>query len=105
MQRAVDSDNIALAQHLLQAVHTTAANFLLDLWLEWLVVVVEQLLAVEGLQSAEHTLTDTADGHGTDNLALEIVLVPVSLGQLQTSLQLSRKGRCKLIYRRSSHVC
>jgi hypothetical protein len=87
MQRAIDSNNIALAQHLLQAVHTTAAYLLLDLWLEWLIVIVKQLLAVEGLQSAEYTLADAANSHGADNLALKIVLIPVYSSQLKISFQ------------------
>jgi len=75
VERAVDSDNVTLSEHLLEAIDTAAANLLLDLGAEGLVVVVEQLLAVEGLQTAKNTLTDTADSDGTDNLALEVVLV------------------------------
>jgi len=75
VERAVDGDNIALGEHVLELVNATASNLLLNLWVEWLVVVVEELLAVEWLQSAEDTLTDTADSDGTDNLVLEVVLV------------------------------
>ena len=75
VQGAVDSDNVTLGQHLLEVLDTAAADLLLNLGLEGLVVVVEELLAVEGLQAAEHTLTDTADSDGTDNLALEVELV------------------------------
>lgn len=75
MQRAVDGDHITLGQHLLQVVNATAADLLLDLGAQRLVVVVEQLLAVEGLQAAEHTLTNAADSDGSDDLALEVVLV------------------------------
>ena len=75
MQRAVDGDNIALCKHLLEALNTTAANLLLLLRGKGLVVKVEQLLAVEGLETAEHTLTDAADGNGTNDLVLEIILV------------------------------
>lgn len=75
VQRAVDGDNVTLSEHLLEAVDAAAADFLLNLGAEGLVVVVEELLAVEGLQTAEHTLTDTADGDGTDNLALKVILV------------------------------
>jgi len=71
---AVDGDNIALSQHLLQAVNTSAANLLLLLGAEWLVVEVEELLAVEWLESSENTLTNTTNGNGTDDLALKIVL-------------------------------
>lgn len=89
MERAVDGDNIALSQHLLEVLNTTAANLLLLLGGQRLVVEVEELLAVEGLETAEHTLTDTANSDGTDNLVLEIVLVlgdlsdvPLTLGDL-----------------------
>lgn len=92
MEWAVDGDNITLSQHLLEVVDSAATNLLLNLWAEWLVVVVEELLAVEWLQAAEHTLTNTANSNGTDNLVLEIVLVlgnsgdvPVTTGDLLVS--------------------
>jgi hypothetical protein len=75
VERAVDGDNVTLGEHLLEALDTAAADLLLNLGLERLVVVVQELLAVEGLETAEHTLTDTADGDGTDNLALKVELV------------------------------
>jgi hypothetical protein len=75
VQGAVDGDHITLGEHLLEVVDATATNLLLGLGGEGLVVVVEELLAVEGLETAEDTLTDTADSDGTDDLALEIVLV------------------------------
>lgn len=75
MERAVDGDNITLGEHLLEVLDTPAANFLLNLWGERLVVEVQKLLAVERLQTAQDTLTDTANGNGTDGLALEVVLV------------------------------
>lgn len=75
VQGAVNSDDVALGEHLLKGVDATAANLLLDLGSQGLVVVVEELLAVEGLQAAQDTLTDTADGDGTNDLALEVELV------------------------------
>jgi len=75
VQRAVDGDNVTDLEHLLQTVHTPAANLLLNLGLQRLVVKVQQLLAIKRLQSAQHTLTDTPNGNGTDDLVLEIVLV------------------------------
>lgn len=75
MQGAVDGDNVTLSKHLLEVVDTAAANLLLNLRGEGLVVIVEELLAVEGLETAEDTLTNTANGDGTDNLALEVELV------------------------------
>lgn len=75
VQRAVDGNHITLCQHLLQIHDTTAANLLLDLGLEGLVVEVQKLLAVEWLETSQDTLTDTAHCNGTDDLALEIELV------------------------------
>ena len=82
VERAVDGDNVTLCEHLLEVLNTTAANLLLLLSAEGLVVEVVELLAVEGLQTAEDTLADTANGNGTDNLALEIELVLGGLGDV-----------------------
>lgn len=82
VQRAVDGDNITLCKHLLQILNTPAANLCLLLRGQRLVVVVEQLLAVEGLETAQDTLADTADSDGTDNLALEVELVLGSGGDV-----------------------
>ena len=75
MQWAVDCDDIALTQHLLKILNSPAANFLLNLGLQWLVVEVEQLLAVKRLQSTEHTLANAANSHCADNLVFEVILV------------------------------
>lgn len=75
VERAVDGDNVTLGDQLLEGVDTAAANLLLDLRRQGLVVVVQELLAFEGLETAEHTLTDTADSDGTDDLALKVELV------------------------------
>lgn len=82
VERAVDGDDVALGEHVLELVDPAAANLLLDLGLEWLVVKVEELLAVEGLETTEDALTDAADGHGTDDLALEIELVLGGTGDI-----------------------
>lgn len=82
VERAVDGDNVTLGEHVLELVDTSAANLLLLLGGQGLVVVVEQLLAVEGAEAAQDTLTNTADGDGTDNLALEVELVLGGLGDV-----------------------
>lgn len=82
MQRAVDGDNVALGEHLLEVLNATAANLLLLLRRQGLVVVVEQLLAVKGLETAQDTLTNTANGDGTDNLVLKVELVLGSGGNV-----------------------
>lgn len=75
VERAVDGDNIALRKHLLEVLDTTAANLLLLLGRERLVVEVEELLAVEGLETAEDALTNAANSNGADDLVLKIILV------------------------------
>lgn len=75
VQWAVDGNNITLSQHLFQAVYTSASDLFLELRLEWLVVEVQELLAIEWLQSAQHTLTNPTNGNGTDHLVLQVVLV------------------------------
>lgn len=89
VQRAVDGDDVALGEHLLEGVDAAAANLGLDLGLEALVVKVQQLLAAKGLEAAQDTLTNTADGDSTNDLALEVVLllgdggdVPLAAGDL-----------------------
>ena len=82
VQGAVDGDNITLSKHVLEVLDTAAANLLLNLGAQRLVVIVEELLAVERLQTTEHTLTNTTDGNGTDNLALEVELVLVDGGNV-----------------------
>ena len=65
---AVDGDNVALSQHLLEIVNSSAANLLLDFRLQWLVIEVEQFFAVEGLQSAEHTFANAANSDCSNDL-------------------------------------
>ena len=75
MEWAVNCDNVALRQHVLEIIDTSATNLLLDLWLQWLVIEVQKLLAVEGLETTEHTLADAANSDSADNLIFEVVLV------------------------------
>ena len=75
MQRTIDGNDIALAQHLLQGIATTAANLLLDLRLQGLVIEIQQFLAIERLQPSQHSLADSAHSNGSNNLVLEIVFV------------------------------
>jgi hypothetical protein len=82
VERAVDGDNVTLGKQLLEGVNAAASNLLLLLIGKGLVVEVEKLLAVEGLEAAEDTLTNAADSDGTDNLALEIELLLGSVGDI-----------------------
>lgn len=96
---AVDGHNIALCQHILQSVDSAATNLLLNLWGKWLVVVVQQLLAVERLQSAQHTLTNTSDGNGADSLALQVVLVLGNRGNVPFTGSNLLVGRDEVAYK------
>lgn len=85
MERAVDGDDIALGEHLLKSIDATAPDLLLLLRTKGLVVVVEQLLAIERLEAAQDTLANAANGDGANNLALEIKLVLGRLGHVPTA--------------------
>lgn len=85
MERAVDGDNVALCQHLLEILDTSASNLLLHLRLEGLVVKVQQLLAVEWFETSENALTNTTDGNGSDDLALKVELVLGHSGNVPVS--------------------
>lgn len=79
---AVDCDDITLSEHLLEAVDSPASNLLLLLWAEWLVVEVQQLLAVECSEASQDTLANAADCDGTDNLVLKIIFVLGDVGDV-----------------------
>ena len=85
VKRAVDGDDIALGQHLFQSVHASATNLLLNLRFEWLVVEVEEFLAVERLESSQDTLSNTSNSNSTDDFTLKIVLVLCSRGNIPVS--------------------
>lgn len=74
VQRAVDGDDVADGQHLLEALVARAANLLLGRLGQRLVVVVDEL-AVKGLEAAQDSLADAAHADGADRLALEVVLL------------------------------
>jgi len=86
MQRAINSNNIALPQHLLQIRHPATPNLLLLLGRKRLVIVVQQLLAVERCQPTQDSLADTADSNSADDLALEVELVLGRLGHVPPAL-------------------
>jgi hypothetical protein len=75
VQRAVDGDDVTLLEHLLEVLDALAANLLLLLLAERLVVKVQELLAVKGLETTQDALADTADSDGADDLVLKIVLL------------------------------
>ena len=75
VERAVDSNNVTLGNHVGKVLDTAAANFLLGLGAQSLVVVVEELLAVEGLQTAKDTLANTANTDSSHYLVLKVEFV------------------------------
>jgi len=62
--------------------YTSGSDLFLDFWLEWLVVEVQEFLAVEWLQSAQDTFTNSTNCDGANNLALQIVLVLCDRGHV-----------------------
>ena len=60
VQRTVDGDNVTEREHLLERLHSSTANLLLDISGHGLVVVVEHLHGVEGLASLEYSLTNSS---------------------------------------------
>jgi hypothetical protein len=86
---AIDGDNVALGEHVLEFLNSAATDFLLGLSVEGLVVKVEELLGVKGHETSQDTFADSTDSDGSDDLAFEIerVLgnggnVPVPSGHL-----------------------
>jgi hypothetical protein len=75
VERTIDGHNITLRQHLLQSLNPATSNLLLNLRLQGLVIEVQQLLAIERLQSPQDALANPSHGDGPHDLALEIKLV------------------------------
>ena len=75
MQRAIDGDHIALAQHLLQTLHPPTPDFLLLLGAQGLVIEVQELFAVERLESPQHTLANPPDSYRPHDFALEVIFI------------------------------
>jgi hypothetical protein len=75
VERTVNGDNVTLGDQLLKGVDPTSTNLLLRLGGQGLIVVVQKLLAIEGLEAAEDTLTDAANGNGANNLVLKVILL------------------------------
>ena len=85
MQRAVDGDHVALGQHFVQVVHTSASNLLLNLRFKRLVIEVKQLLAIEWLESSQHTLANTPNSDCTYNFVLQVILILGNSGDVPVS--------------------
>ncbi|KAH3661042.1 hypothetical protein OGATHE_005374 [Ogataea polymorpha] len=82
VQWTVDRDNVGLGNQLLDVVDSAGADFLLRLFRQRLVVVVEQLLRVEGHKSLQHTVADSACSDGGNDLALDVEGVLGDLGHV-----------------------
>ena len=74
VQRAIDGDDVTLCQHLFQILHTSTSNLFFKFGFEGLVVEVEELFAIECLQSSQNTLSNSSDGNGADDFIFEIIL-------------------------------
>lgn len=82
VQRAVDGHDVAACEQLIHGIDALAPNLLLLVLAERLVVKVEELLAVEASETTQDTLSNTADAHCSDNLALQIILLLSSGGDI-----------------------
>ena len=85
VQRAVDGDYVTLGQHLLQIIHTSAPNLLLNFGFKRLVIEIQQLLAVEGLQSPQHTFANAPNSDCTHYFVLKIIFVLGNGGDVPVS--------------------
>ena len=72
VKRRVNSQDIALGDKVLEVCDAACAELLLALGQERVVVVVEELLAVEGLETLKDAVADAARANRADDLALEL---------------------------------
>ena len=82
VQRAVDSDDVTLRDELLEVRHAARADGLARGVGQRRVVVVEELLAVEGLEALEDAIANATSADGADDLALEVKRVTRDVGDL-----------------------
>ena len=89
MKRAVNCDNVALSEHVLEILKSAATNFLLGLSGKGLIVKVKEFFAVEGYETSQDAFTNAADTDSSDHFAFDIegVLgnggdIPISMGDL-----------------------
>jgi hypothetical protein len=75
VQWAVDGDNVTLRQHFLEVLNSAATNLFLNLWLQRLIIEIEEFFAIKRLQTSQNALANAADSYGTDNLVFEIILI------------------------------
>lgn len=96
MERSVDGDDVALSEEFLEVFDTTSVDLLLSFGREILVIVVcrkrsktgqplptmsesgrhtEELLAVEGNESLENTVTDSTTTQSSNDFSFQIVSV------------------------------
>lgn len=75
VEGAVDSNDVTLREEVLEVRHAACVDLLGCIGRQVLVVKVEELLAVEGHETLQNSVTNSASANGTDNLALEIVSI------------------------------
>ena len=94
VQRAVDGDDVALRDELLEVLDAARTDLLLGLLGEASVVVVEELLAVEGLEALEDAEADASSTDGANDLALKVVRVAGDVRDLPVTA-LDHLCKCK----------
>ena len=82
MKWSVDSDHVALRNEFLEVLYPTSVHSLLCVRLERVVVVVQELFAVEGLETLENAVTNAAGTNGTNDLTLQIESIASDIGDL-----------------------
>jgi hypothetical protein len=96
MQGTVDGDHVTLTKHLFQAVHTSAPDLFLNLWLQGLIIKIEKLFALEWFESAEDPFADASNSNCADDLALQVIFVLGCAGDVPISSLNLLVGRNKI---------
>lgn len=82
VERAVDGDDITLREHVFKLLHSSSLDSLGRLRGEVSVIEPQKLLAFEGLQSLQDSVSDPTTAYGTDNLTLEVKGVTSDVGNV-----------------------
>ena len=92
----VDGDDVALGDELLEVLDAAGVDGLLELGRELVVVEVEVLLAVEGLETLENAVADAASADGANDLALDVEGVAGDVGDLPVAAADHLQYTCQL---------
>lgn len=86
VERRIDGDYITARHKVLEVLDTLATNLLLGSIIKLVVVIVQQLLAVEGLEALQDTTANAANTKRTDHLVLDIVRVHGNLSDIPCAI-------------------